>query len=231
MAIGDLHGDLSAARTALRLAGAIDSTDTWIGGDLVEKTRREMTDFFGGTDPERLCFAYNASDALNLLVFGLVSVVFLLVGNLGAPETGEATEILARYWSRRVAWVATNGLRDLRRREADIALRSVRPSAPDLFARKLGDETARLYAAASYLARHGEPRSAEDLAGAEFLGFDHDLDGPRAHPGQGRGALTQLPSVGNPTVPREDGPASVPLQIRLLGEPPPLQSGVSARNS
>ncbi len=35
VAIGDLHGDLAAARAALRLAGAIDSTDTWIGGDLV----------------------------------------------------------------------------------------------------------------------------------------------------------------------------------------------------
>jgi hypothetical protein len=35
VAVGDLHGDLSAAREALKLAGAIDSTDTWIGGDLV----------------------------------------------------------------------------------------------------------------------------------------------------------------------------------------------------
>jgi len=35
VAIGDLHGDLSAARAALRLAGAIDSLDTWVGGDMV----------------------------------------------------------------------------------------------------------------------------------------------------------------------------------------------------
>lgn len=35
VAIGDLHGDLEASRTALRLAGAIDATDRWIGGDLV----------------------------------------------------------------------------------------------------------------------------------------------------------------------------------------------------
>lgn len=35
VAIGDLHGDLSAARAALRLAGAIDSADAWIGGDMV----------------------------------------------------------------------------------------------------------------------------------------------------------------------------------------------------
>lgn len=35
VAIGDLHGDLSAARAALSLAGAIDSLDQWVGGDLV----------------------------------------------------------------------------------------------------------------------------------------------------------------------------------------------------
>jgi cysteine desulfurase family protein len=42
------------------------------GGDLVEQTRKEMTAFFGGTAPERLCFAYNASDALNILIQGMV---------------------------------------------------------------------------------------------------------------------------------------------------------------
>jgi len=34
VAIGDLHGDLGATRQALRLAGAIDEDDRWIGGDL-----------------------------------------------------------------------------------------------------------------------------------------------------------------------------------------------------
>ena len=35
VAIGDLHGDLEAARVALRLGGAIDEEDRWIGEDLV----------------------------------------------------------------------------------------------------------------------------------------------------------------------------------------------------
>lgn len=34
VAIGDIHGDLQAARRALRLAGAIDAADRWVGGDL-----------------------------------------------------------------------------------------------------------------------------------------------------------------------------------------------------
>jgi hypothetical protein len=35
VAIGDLHGDVSAARAALRAAKAIDDHDRWIGGDMV----------------------------------------------------------------------------------------------------------------------------------------------------------------------------------------------------
>lgn len=35
VAIGDLHGDIDATRRALRLAGAIDDNDHWIGGELV----------------------------------------------------------------------------------------------------------------------------------------------------------------------------------------------------
>lgn len=35
VAMGDLHGDLEAARAALRLAGAMDEDGHWIGGDLV----------------------------------------------------------------------------------------------------------------------------------------------------------------------------------------------------
>lgn len=41
-------------------------------GDLVEATRRLLCEFFGGTDPSRLVFGYNATDALNLAIFGLL---------------------------------------------------------------------------------------------------------------------------------------------------------------
>jgi len=43
-----------------------------VGGDLVETTRKQLTRLFGGTDPQRLTFAYNASDALNILIQGMV---------------------------------------------------------------------------------------------------------------------------------------------------------------
>lgn len=41
-------------------------------GELVDTTRRELTDFFNGRDPNRLCFAHNSTDALNLIIFGML---------------------------------------------------------------------------------------------------------------------------------------------------------------
>lgn len=41
-------------------------------GEMVEETRKMLTRFFNGTDPNRLCFAYNSTDALNLAIFGLL---------------------------------------------------------------------------------------------------------------------------------------------------------------
>jgi cysteine desulfurase / selenocysteine lyase len=44
-------------------------------GVLQDQLRKRLTHFFGGDDdtPERLCFGYNATDALNLILFGLLS--------------------------------------------------------------------------------------------------------------------------------------------------------------
>jgi len=44
-----------------------------LAGDLVAETRRVLTRFFGGTDPNRLIFAANATDALNLVIQGVLS--------------------------------------------------------------------------------------------------------------------------------------------------------------
>jgi cysteine desulfurase/selenocysteine lyase len=41
-------------------------------GLVVEETRKLLTGFFSGTDPNRLCFGYNSTDALNLIIFGLL---------------------------------------------------------------------------------------------------------------------------------------------------------------
>ncbi len=44
-------------------------------GNIIEDLRKRLTKFFGGDEdaPERLCFGYNATDALNLIIQGLLS--------------------------------------------------------------------------------------------------------------------------------------------------------------
>ncbi|MEM6677978.1 MAG: LysR family transcriptional regulator [Pseudomonadota bacterium] len=65
--------------------------------------------------------------------------------------------------------VAANEISDLQRREADIAIRHVRPEQPDLVARLVRETTAHLYAATSYLEAHGRPATPADLRDATFI--------------------------------------------------------------
>ena len=67
--------------------------------------------------------------------------------------------------------LASNTISDLQRREADIAIRHLRPVEPELIGRQVGEWPARLYAAPSYLDRRGRPLVPKDLAGHDFLGF------------------------------------------------------------
>ncbi len=71
--------------------------------------------------------------------------------------------------------VATNLLRDLRRREADIAIRTVRPTDPQLIGRKLPSEVARLYASTAYLEAQGPFEAPQDLSRAQFIGFEDNM--------------------------------------------------------
>jgi calcineurin-like phosphoesterase family protein len=50
VAIGDIHADLNALRVALRTAGAINTSDEWVGGSL---TVVQLGDLVGRSDQER----------------------------------------------------------------------------------------------------------------------------------------------------------------------------------
>jgi DNA-binding transcriptional LysR family regulator len=67
--------------------------------------------------------------------------------------------------------IAANDLRDLLRREADIAIRHVRPTEPELVARLLTEGSAKLVCAPSYIDRMGHPADLADLSNHEFVGF------------------------------------------------------------
>jgi DNA-binding transcriptional LysR family regulator len=68
--------------------------------------------------------------------------------------------------------VASNQPSDLRRREADIAVRNFQPTDPELVARKVRESGAYLYAAPDYLETIGPIESPADLSRADFIGFD-----------------------------------------------------------
>jgi DNA-binding transcriptional LysR family regulator len=69
--------------------------------------------------------------------------------------------------------VASNDASDLRRREADIALRNFRPSDPELVARKVKVSHAWLYGTPAYLDAIGNPQTPEELSKrATIIAFD-----------------------------------------------------------
>ena len=68
----------------------------------------------------------------------------------------------------RVVLSVATQLTNLTRREADLAVRVLRPDSPDLIARHLSRREVGLYASRDYLARHGEPTPGSAFA-------DHDV--------------------------------------------------------
>ncbi|MDO9092851.1 MAG: LysR family transcriptional regulator [Rubrivivax sp.] len=68
--------------------------------------------------------------------------------------------------------VSSDALSDLRRREADIAVRHVRPDQPDLIGRWVREATASFYASRAWVQQHGHPRRAEEAAQHAFVGSD-----------------------------------------------------------
>lgn len=84
-----------------------------------------------------------------------------LIRQLRDKEPGIAIEV-----------IASNALSDLLRREADIAIRHVKPEQPDLIARLIREATASFYASEEWVQIHGHPRRAEEVADLHFIGSD-----------------------------------------------------------
>jgi DNA-binding transcriptional LysR family regulator len=68
--------------------------------------------------------------------------------------------------------VTSDALSDLQRREADIAVRHVRPTQPDLIGRWIRETSAGFYASTAWVREHGHPRTAEDAVKRPFVGND-----------------------------------------------------------
>lgn len=76
--------------------------------------------------------------------------------------------------------VLSNETEDLVRRQADIAVRMIRPTQTSLVAKKIGSVTIGLHAHRGYIKRHGVPRNLDEAGGHTIIGFDSDTASIRA---------------------------------------------------
>jgi DNA-binding transcriptional LysR family regulator len=81
--------------------------------------------------------------------------------------------------------VASNAVSNLLQREADIALRMVRPDQSTLLVKRVGQVAIGTYAHRDYLRRRGTPRAPEDLMSHDLVGNDRNTDILRGFAGMG----------------------------------------------
>jgi len=74
--------------------------------------------------------------------------------------------------------VLSNRLGDLLRREADIAVRMVRPEQGALTAKRIGEVEIGFYAHRDYVEKYGRPHELEDLRTHRLIGYDRDPSAP-----------------------------------------------------
>ena len=83
--------------------------------------------------------------------------------------------------------VSSNAVSNLLQREADIALRMVRPDQASLLCKRVGQVAIGAYAHRDYLRRRGTPRVPEDLFQHDLVGDDRNTDIVRGFAAMGYG--------------------------------------------
>ncbi len=179
-------GSLSAAARKLgltqpTLSRQVAAIEQSMGVTLFERVGKAMVLTSTGLDLlEHARAMGSAADALSLAATGRSQAV-------GGVVSVSATDILAtrilpplvRRLREKAPGIAvevitTDSLSDLQRREADIAIRHVKPEQPDLIARLVREVDAYFYASEAWVKAHGHPRAASDAANVPFIGSDRN---------------------------------------------------------
>lgn len=177
-------GSLSAAARKLgltqpTLSRQVAAIEQRMGVTLFERVGKAMALTPTGQDLLAHARAMGAAaDALQLVASGRSKAV-------GGVVSVSATYAMAAYFlaplvrqlrekepNIAVEVIASDALSDLLRREADIAVRHVKPDQPDLIARFVREATAHFYASEDWVKVHGHPRRAEEAAHLPFVGAD-----------------------------------------------------------
>ncbi len=85
----------------------------------------------------------------------------------------------ARHPDVRIALNSSSDVLNLSRRDADIAIRTLKPDNPDLVVRRLASWTMGLFAAQGYLDLHGEPQPGTAFAGHDIVMYEPYLNDGR----------------------------------------------------
>ncbi len=179
------EGSLSAAARALRLtqptlSRQVSALEQDLGVTLFERGHRSMDLTGAGLELlEHVRAMGEAATRVSLTASGrsqaIEGQVSITATNVFA--TYHLPPILARLREQapgiEIEVIASNEVRDLRRREADIAIRHARPEHSELIGKRIGGTTAHFYATKTYLDRIGRPSTAADLVNADFIGFEY----------------------------------------------------------
>jgi DNA-binding transcriptional LysR family regulator len=177
-------GSLSAAARTLgltqpTLSRQVAALETELGVMLFERIGKKLvlTDAGLGLLAHAQSMA-TAADAMALAAAGRIQEVEgrVTISATDAIAAYLLPDIIARL--RRdapqitLAIVASNSFSDLRRREADIAIRHARPTESELIGQLVRETKAHFYAAAAWIEKNGSPASLAELAEADLVAFE-----------------------------------------------------------
>ncbi len=175
------EGSLSAAARALGMAQPtlgrqVDALERELGVTLFQRVGRGLVLTPGGLALlDHVRAMGEAANRVSLSAFGQSQSIEGTIC-ISASETYAAVllpPIIAKLRLAepriKIEIIASHITSDLRRREADIALRNFRPTEPDLIATKIRDVPARLFATQNYIRQIGNPQNVADLSQAEFI--------------------------------------------------------------
>jgi len=178
------HGSLSAAARALGLSQPtlgrhIEALEAEVGAKLFDRTATGFT-------PSEL--GLRAYEPVRQASAALAEAELVLAGTGGVLEGSvriTASVVTSHYTLPTILrtlrdefpaialeLVPSDSPENLLLREADIAVRMFRPTQLDLITRKLGETPIIVCAHESYIRRRGAPRSVEEFAKHDLIGFD-----------------------------------------------------------
>lgn len=178
------EGSLSAAARALglkqsTLSRQVAALEQELGVVLFDRAGRGLTLTESGADlRDHVRAMGKAASGLAMAASGRTDViageVCISVGDIaGMFQLPRILEKLRQQEPGiKIDLIASSFPSDLKRREADIAVRHFEPNQAALVAAKVAENLSRLYATPDYLSRIGSPEKPQDLARADFIVFD-----------------------------------------------------------